>query len=178
MRGAAYTVVRALHDKEVQFATRVGAGYNSPRIPGDEETFTPTPTTMSFALKLPATPANPARESTLPPYRLSANELRLRSEFVASFNDTLKPGWNLHIAVWDLTDELKRAGALPEAVVKRIKYIAAIPIAFHYRVGYKSAHSRLKDAVTKAISLSIAWYFADEVGDQVLPIRRAGDKPV
>ncbi len=178
MPPAAYTAVRALCDKEVQLATRVGARYNLPRTSGVEETFTPTPTTMSFALKLPATPATPARESALPPYRLSASELRLRTEFVASFNDTRQPGWNLHIAVWDLTDELKRAGELPEDVVKRIKYIAAIPIAFHYRVGYKSAHSRLKDAVTKAISLSIAWYFADEVGDQALAVRRTGDKPV
>jgi hypothetical protein len=32
------------------------------------------------------------------------------------------------------------------------------------RVGYRSAHSRLADTVSKAISLSIARYFADEGG--------------
>ena len=48
--------------------------------------------------------------------------------------------------------------------MKRIKYIAAIPIAFHYRVGYKPAHARLKATVSDAVSLSIAWYFADESG--------------
>ena len=117
---------------------------------------------MSLALKIPD--AAPPHEPTHSSYKLSANELRLRNEFVGSFTDTRQPGWNLRIAVWDLTDELKRAGELPEAVVKRIKYIAAIPIAFHYRVGYESAHARLKDAVSKAISLSIAWYFADESG--------------
>ena len=117
---------------------------------------------MSIALKIPD--AAPAHEPSHPPYRLSATEMRVRNEFVASFNDTHKPGWQLRLAVWNLTEELKRAGALPEAVVKRIKYIAAIPIAFHYRVGYKPAHARLKATVSDAISLSIAWYFADESG--------------
>jgi len=77
------------------------------------------------------------------------------------------------MAVWNVTEELKRAGELPEAVVKRIKYIAAIPIAFHYRVGYKSAHARLTAAVNTAISLAIAWYFADE-SESGRP-RRAGE---
>jgi hypothetical protein len=57
-------------------------------------------------------------------------------------------------------DELKRAGELPEGVVKRIKYIAAIPIAFHYRVGYTGHNARLTDTVSKAISLSIERYFS------------------
>jgi len=63
--------------------------------------------------------------------------------------------------VWDLTDELKSDGELAEHVVKRIKYIAAIPISFHYRAGYKDAQSRLTGSVDKAISISIARYFAE-----------------
>jgi hypothetical protein len=134
---------------------------------------------MSLALKIPE--AAPAHELAPPPYKLSANELILRNEFVAFFNNTRKRGWQLHIAVWNLTEELKRAGELPEAVVKRIKYIAAIPVAFHYRVGYESAHARLKAAVNTAISLSIAWYFADESGTESLrsageQLRRAGER--
>ena len=117
---------------------------------------------MSIALKIPD--AAPTHVSPRPPISFSPNEQRLRNQFVASFNDTRRPGLELYIAVRDVTDELKRAGELPESVVKRIKYIAAIPIAFHYRVGYESAHVRLKDTVTKAISLSIAWYFADDTG--------------
>jgi hypothetical protein len=96
-----------------------------------------------------------------PPYRLSESELRLRSQFVAAFTDTPQSAWEMHTSVWDLTDELKSDGELAEGVVKRIKYIAAIPISFHYRAGYKSAHSRLIDSVDKAISLSIARYFVD-----------------
>jgi hypothetical protein len=116
---------------------------------------------MSLALKIRE--AAPAAAPVPPPYKLSPDELRLRGEFEAFFTNTRTRGWKLHIAVWNVTEELKRAGELPESVVKRIKYIAAIPIAFHYRVGYESAHARLKVAVTTAISLSIAWYFADDV---------------
>ena len=57
-------------------------------------------------------------------------------------------------------DELKRAGELPEGVVKRIKYIAAIPIAFHYRVGYRGNRWRLQDTMSKAISLAVERYFS------------------
>jgi hypothetical protein len=95
-----------------------------------------------------------------PPLRFSVNEERLRNQFVGAFNDVRQPGFELYIAVRDVTDDLKRAGALPEIVVKRIKYIAAIPIAFHYRVGYKGNRERLKDTMTKAISLSIERYFS------------------
>ena len=90
------------------------------------------------------------------------------------FTNTRSRGWRLPIAVWNVTEELKRAGELPEGVVKRIKYIAAIPIAFHYRVGYKPAHARLKVAVNTAISLSVAWYFADE--SETEGLRRAGER--
>ena len=130
---------------------------------------------MSLALNIPEeTPALEAPPAPAPPpYKLSANELRLRSEFEAFFTNTQTRGWRLHIAVWNVTEELKRAGELPEGVVKRIKYIAAIPIAFHYRVGYESAHARLKVAVTRAISLSIAWYFADDI-ENGGRLRRAG----
>jgi len=117
---------------------------------------------MSLALHIPD--AVPAQPQSHPPYRLSENELRLRSQFVATFTDNPQPAWELQIAVWHLTDELKAMGELPEGVVKRIKYIAAIPISFHYRAGYRSAHSRLADSISKAISLSIVRYFADEGG--------------
>jgi hypothetical protein len=119
---------------------------------------------MSTALKIPDVaaarePAHQSHHELAPPLlKLSANELRLRGQFVAAFND-VQPGLDLNIAVRDLTDELKRAGELPEAVVKRIKYIAALPIAFHYRVGYKSHNGRLTDTVNKAISISIEQYF-------------------
>jgi hypothetical protein len=102
----------------------------------------------------------PSPDTTCPPLRFSANEERLRSQFVGAFNDVRQPGFELYIAVRDVTDDLKRAGALPETVVKRVKYIAAIPIAFHYRVGYKGNRDRLKDTMAKAISLSIERYFA------------------
>jgi hypothetical protein len=117
---------------------------------------------MSHALQIPD--IAPSQLQAHPPYRLSENELRLRSQFVATFTDNPQPAWELQTAVWDLTDELKSMGELAEGVVKRIKYIAAIPISFHYRVGYRSAHSRLADSVNKAISLSIVRYFADEGG--------------
>jgi hypothetical protein len=117
---------------------------------------------MSFALHIPD--AVPGAPQSHPPYKLSENELRLRSQFVATFTASPQPAWELQIAVWDMTDDLKAAGELAEGVVKRIKYIAAIPISFHYRAGYRSAHSRLADSVSKAISLSIARYYADAGG--------------
>jgi hypothetical protein len=117
---------------------------------------------MSLALQIPD--VAPTRPQAHPPYRLAESELRLRSQFIAAFTDTPQSAWEMHTAVWDLTDELKSMGELAESVVKRIKYIAAIPISFHYRAGYRSAHSRLADCVNKAISLSIARYFADEGG--------------
>jgi hypothetical protein len=98
-----------------------------------------------------------------PPVRFSPIEQRLRNQFVASFNDVRQPALELYIAVRDVTDELKRAGELPEGVVKRIKYIAAIPIAFHYRAGYKSNRDRLKETKSKAISLSIERYFSKRI---------------
>jgi hypothetical protein len=101
----------------------------------------------------------PSPEAGRPPLRFSANEERLRNQFVGAFNDARQPGFELYIAVRDVTDDLKRAGALPETVVKRIKYIAAIPIAFHYRVGYKGNRERLRDTMSRAISLSIETYF-------------------
>jgi hypothetical protein len=112
---------------------------------------------MSIALKIPD--AARTNVAPRPPIRFSPNEQRLRNQFVASFNDTRQPGLELYIAVRDVTDELKRAGELPEGVIKRIKYIAAIPIAFHYRVGYKWNSERLKETKSKAISLSIERYF-------------------
>ena len=113
---------------------------------------------MSAALKTPD--AAPDSTAIHQPYRLSENELRLRAEFVAAFNEAPHRGWELHIAVWNLTDEMKTSGESPEAVVKRIKYVAALPIAFHYRVGYEDGHARLKDVVDSAVTLSIARYFA------------------
>jgi hypothetical protein len=133
---------------------------------------------MSVALKLldpaPTLEGTTADGAAPPPYKLSADELILRSEFEAFFTNTRTRGWQLHIAVWNVTEELKRAGELPESIVKRIKYVAAIPIAFHYRVGYESAHARLKVAVSTAISLAIAWYFAED-GDNGR-LGRAGER--
>jgi hypothetical protein len=117
---------------------------------------------MSVALKLLTTA--PDIETARAPYKLSENELRLRSEFIAAFNHSRARGWELHIAVWNLTDELKMVGESPEAVIKRIKYVAAIPISFHYRVGYEEGHDRLKAVVTTAVTLAIARYFADAGG--------------
>jgi hypothetical protein len=104
--------------------------------------------------------AAPSRDTGRPPLRFSAHEERLRNQFVGAFNDAGQPNATLYLAVRDVTDDLKLAGALPEAVVKRIKYIAAIPIAFHYRVGYKGNRERLKDTMRRAISLSIERYFS------------------
>jgi hypothetical protein len=113
---------------------------------------------MSTALKIPE--AAPTHEAP-PPIRFSPNEQRLRNQFVAAFNGTRQSSLELYIAVRDVTDELKRAGEMPEGVIKRIKYIAAIPIAFHYRVGYKGNRERLSEARSKAISLSIERYFLE-----------------
>ena len=113
---------------------------------------------MSIALKFPeATPTYLAP----PPIRFSPTEQKLRNQFVAAFNDTRQSSLELYIAVHDVTDELKRAGEMPEGVIKRIKYIAAIPIAFHYRVGYKGNRERLSETRSKAISLSIERYFLE-----------------
>jgi hypothetical protein len=117
---------------------------------------------MSLALRLQDDA--PSHPQAHPPYRLADSELRLRSQFVAAFTDAPQSAWEMHTAVWDLTDELKSVGELAEGVVKRIKYIAAIPISFHYRAGYKSAHSRLIESVDKAVSISIARYFTDSRG--------------
>jgi len=104
---------------------------------------------MSIALKFPeAAPTHVAP----PPIRFSPNEQRLRNQFVAAFNDARQSSLELYIAVRDVTDELKRAGEMPEGVIKRMKYIAAIPIAFHYRVGYKGNSERLKETRSRAIS--------------------------
>jgi hypothetical protein len=114
---------------------------------------------MSLALKLPDAAPSPSNRAPRPGLRFSAHEERLRAQFVGAFNDVRQPTFELYIAVRDVTDDLKRAGALPEAVVKRIKYIAAIPIAFHYRVGYEGNRERLKDTMSEAISVSIERYF-------------------
>jgi hypothetical protein len=114
---------------------------------------------MSLALQL--LDVAPSHPQAHPPYKLSENELRLRGQFMAAFTDAPQSAWELHTSVWDLTDELKAMGELAEGVVKRIKYIAAIPISFHYRAGYRPAQSRLMESVDKAVSLSIARYFAD-----------------
>jgi hypothetical protein len=122
------------------------------------KTFTPTSTTMSTALKFPEAALTPVAP---PPIRLSPNEQKLRNQFVAAFNGAGQSSLELYIAVRDVTDDLKRAGEMPEGVIKRIKYIAAIPIAFHYRVGYKGNRERLNETRSKAISLSIERYFLE-----------------
>ena len=114
---------------------------------------------MSLALK--ATDVATTHQA----YRLSAKELKLRNYFIAAFTDVEKPVWALRAAVWNVTDELKTAGEYPEAVIKRIKYIAAIPISFHYRIGYKDGHSRLTETVAKATTFSIERYFTDSGDD-------------
>jgi hypothetical protein len=114
---------------------------------------------MSTALKFPE--AAPTHVPPRPPIGFSPNEQKLRSQFVAAFNDARQASPELYVAVRDVTDELKRAGEMPEEVVKRIKYIAAIPIAFHYRAGYRSNRERLKETRSKAISLSIERYFLE-----------------
>ncbi|MDP9206337.1 MAG: hypothetical protein M3P12_12940 [Gemmatimonadota bacterium] len=108
-------------------------------------------------MSLPLQTSNPAPTNQL--YRLTAKELRLRSYFVAAFNDAPKPEWAMQHVIRDLTDEMKSAGESVETVIKRVKYIAAIPIAFHYRYGYDDAHSRLMHTVSKATSFCIERYY-------------------
>jgi Asp-tRNA(Asn)/Glu-tRNA(Gln) amidotransferase A subunit family amidase len=96
---------------------------------------------------------------TFPLYRLTEKELKLRFYFLAAFNDVAEPDWAMQLAVDQVTDEMRDAGASIESVIKRVKYIAAIPIAFHYRFGYAAAQSRLSEAVAKAEELSVDRYF-------------------
>jgi Asp-tRNA(Asn)/Glu-tRNA(Gln) amidotransferase A subunit family amidase len=96
---------------------------------------------------------------TFPLYRLTEKELKLRFYFLAAFNDVAEPDWAMQLAVDQVTDEMRDAGASIESVIKRVKYIAAIPIAFHYRFGYAAAQSRLSEAVGKAEELSVERYF-------------------
>jgi len=112
---------------------------------------------MSLTLKIPE--AQPNQPPAHPLYKLSDNELRLRAQFVAAFNDTMQSGWELHVAVLDVVDELKARGESVDDVVERIKYVAAIPIAFHYRVGYRSGHAQLTEAGHRAIALANKRYF-------------------
>ncbi len=113
---------------------------------------------MSTALKFPEAALTPVAP---PPIRLSPNEQKLRNQFVAAFNGARQSSLELYTAVRDVTDDLKRAGEMPEGVIKRIKYIAAIPIAFHYRAGYKGNRERLSETRSEAISLSIERYFLE-----------------
>jgi hypothetical protein len=94
-------------------------------------------------------------------YRLTAKELKLRRYFIAAFNDAPKPEWAMQRVIRDLTDEMKSAGNPVEAVIKRVKYIAAIPVSFHYRFGYDEAHSRLTQTVSRATSLCIERYYEE-----------------
>ena len=95
-----------------------------------------------------------------PDYKLSIKESTLRSYFIAAFTGAPeRPEWALRAAVWNVTDELKLHGEKPEEIVKRIKYIAAIPLSFHYRVGYDESQSRLKAVVASATSIAIDRYF-------------------
>lgn len=156
-------VAGAAHDTGVHLVTkRWGPRQRGVSNAYRAQTLTSTPPTMSLALKL--LDVAPSDSPAHLPYRLADSELRLRSQFVAAFTDAPQSAWEMHTAVWDLTDELKSMGELAEAVVKRIKYIAAIPISFHYRAGYKPAQSRLVDSVSKAVSISIARYFTDPRG--------------
>jgi hypothetical protein len=112
---------------------------------------------MSLPLQTPAAVFAPTQQS----FRLTAQELRLRYYFLRAFNDAGKPDWAMLLAVREVTDEMKDAGAPVEAVIKRVKYIAAIPIAFHYRFGYEGAQSRLLHSVSKATSECIERYYED-----------------
>ena len=107
---------------------------------------------MSFALKTIALLHQPPQ--------LSTREATLRSYFVAAFTGADKPDWAFRAAVWNVTDDLKMIGDSPEDVIKRIKYIAAIPISFHYRVGYKESQSRLTHTISRATAIAIDRYFA------------------
>jgi hypothetical protein len=112
---------------------------------------------MSLPLQASAAVLAPTQQS----FRLTAKELRLRYYFLAAFNDAGKPDWAMLLAVREVTDEMKNDGAPVEAVIKRVKYIAAIPIAFHYRFGYDGAQSRLLHTVSKATSECIERYYED-----------------
>jgi len=151
----------AVRDMDVQLVTKEEVACNAGCHQYEQRTEPQTTTAMSTALKI-------AAETPLPeppaPMRFSEIELRLRSEFEAAFNDAGRPGFDLDAAVWNVTDDHKRDGQSAEYLVKRIKYIAAIPNAFRYRVGYKAAQLSLKDAVEHAISLAIARYFTDDGG--------------
>jgi hypothetical protein len=85
------------------------------------------------------------------PYRLSAHELTLRYYFIAAFIGVEKSPWALRAAAWRVADELRESGLSTEALIQRMKYIAAIPISFHYRRGYRAAHARLAAIVERAI---------------------------
>jgi hypothetical protein len=68
---------------------------------------------MSVALKIPdATPFHP-------PLKFSDNELNLRDEFIAAFNGTRTPGWELHIAVWGLTGATGGRGSRTNGIYER-----------------------------------------------------------
>ncbi|MFL5483522.1 MAG: hypothetical protein ACJ8AK_15175 [Gemmatimonadaceae bacterium] len=111
---------------------------------------------MSLAFKTTDAPSHQ-------PPRLSTLEATLRGYFVAAFTGADKPDWAFRAAVWNVTDDLKMIGDKPEDVIKRIKYIAAIPVAFHYRVGYRESQSRLTHTVSKATAIAIDRYFAANV---------------
>jgi hypothetical protein len=102
-----------------------------------------------------------APPTTYQPYKLTERELKLRYYFLAAFNDVTEPDWAIWLAVCAVTDELKKAGDSVETVIKRVKYIAAIPIAFHYRHGYADAQSRLHQAVANATSLCIERFYEE-----------------
>jgi hypothetical protein len=112
---------------------------------------------MTVALKTPS----PTEAQVPPPYKLTGRESVLQSYFVAAFTGAEKPDWALRAAVCNVTDDLKQQGETPEQVIKRIKYIAAIPLAFHYRVGYDDSQSRLTYTVAKATSIAIGRYFIE-----------------
>jgi hypothetical protein len=118
------------------------------------------PTIMSIALKtIDAT-------HDAQPYRLSARELTLRYYFIAAFTGVEKSPWALRAAAWRVTDELKEAGLSPDALVQRIRYIAAIPLSFHYRSGYRSAHARLAAIVDQAIVFCAVRYAPETATEQ------------
>jgi hypothetical protein len=110
---------------------------------------------MSFALKTPARPDTAPETAS----KFSTKESTLRSFFVAAFTGAEKPEWAFRAAVSNVTDDVKLRGDTPEELIKRIKYIAAIPLAFHYRVGYNDSQSRLAQVVSKATSIAIDRYF-------------------
>jgi hypothetical protein len=94
--------------------------------------------------------------STDQPYRLSAHELALRYYFIAAFTGVEKSEWALRLAVWKVNGELQQSGLRRDAIIRRIQYIAAIPLSFHYRRGYKDAQTRLAQTVEKAAGFVVA----------------------